>query len=68
MFLVGGGILTHGVPAAHHQIETWTQQAATTFGGFGEALVPMLVNGVAGVLAGALALAAWMLVRRISGR
>jgi predicted DNA repair protein MutK len=67
MFLVGGGILTHGVPAAHHLIEDWTQRAAA-LGSVGEALLPLLANGVAGVVAGALALGVWTLVRRISGR
>ena len=67
MFLVGGGILTHGVPAAHHLIEDWTQRAAV-LGSVGEALLPLLANGVAGVVAGALALGVWTLVRRISGR
>jgi len=67
MFLVGGGILTHGVPAAHHLIEDWTQRAAA-LGSVGEALLPLLANGVAGVVAGALALSVWTLVRRISGR
>lgn len=68
MFLVGGGILTHGLPAAHHLIESWTQQAGLVAGAVGETLLPMLANGVAGVVAGALALAAWTLLRRVSGR
>lgn len=68
MFLVGGGILTHGLPAAHHLIEDWTSRAAAAFGGLGEALVPMLANGVAGVIAGALVLAVWTLVQRVIGR
>ena len=68
MFLVGGGILTHGLPAAHHLIEDWTGRAAAAFGGLGEALVPMLANGVAGVIAGALVLAVWTLVQRVIGR
>jgi len=54
MFLVGGGILVHGVPALHHGLE----HLAHGFGGAFEALMPMLVNGVVGVLAGALAVAA----------
>lgn len=67
MFLVGGGILTHGLPAAHHLIEDWTLRAAT-LGSAGQAVLPMLVNGVAGVFAGALALGLWTLGRRVSGR
>ena len=52
MFLVGGGILTHGVPAVHHWIESVSQGA-----GAAAWLVPPLLNGVAGVIAGALVLA-----------
>ncbi|OOG84264.1 hypothetical protein B0E42_17215, partial [Pseudomonas sp. A25(2017)] len=47
MFLVGGGILTHGVPAVHHWIEGVTASA----GGAGF-IVPMLLNAVAGIVAG----------------
>ncbi|NBC47821.1 MAG: DUF808 family protein [Gammaproteobacteria bacterium] len=54
MFLVGGGILVHGVPALHHGLE----HLAHGFGGAFEALMPLLVNGLVGVLAGALAVAA----------
>jgi predicted DNA repair protein MutK len=60
MFLVGGGILTHGVPAAHHWIETLTQAG-------GLALQPVLALGLdafVGVLAGALVLAGVTLVQR----
>jgi uncharacterized protein len=67
MFLVGGGILTHGVPAAHHLIEDWTRRAGV-LGSVGETVLPLLVNSVAGVLTGALAVVVWTLVRRISGR
>jgi predicted DNA repair protein MutK len=56
MFLVGGGILTHGIPAAHHFIEAQG------------ALAGMLLNGLAGVLAGALALGVVLLVSRLRGR
>jgi uncharacterized protein len=61
MFLVGGGILTHGVPAAHHGIETLTNAA-------GSALQPVLALGVdalVGVLVGALVLGAVTVVQRV---
>lgn len=48
MFLVGGGILLHGVPALGHALEHWTQELG--------ALASLLNNlgaGLAGVLAGA---------------
>ncbi|AMB85276.1 hypothetical protein AWM79_08160 [Pseudomonas agarici] len=52
MFLVGGGILTHGVPALHH----WIEGVATATGGFA-AVVPTLLNAVVGIVAGALVMA-----------
>lgn len=52
MFLVGGGILTHGVPVVHHWIETVSQSAGALAW-----LVPVLLNGVAGIIAGAAVLA-----------
>ena len=39
MFLVGGGILVHGVPALHHLAHGW--QAA---GGLTGALLPLLLK------------------------
>jgi len=55
MFMVGGGILTHGVPAAHHLIEGLTGQTAAVIGGF-SVLMPTLLNAVAGIIAGAVVL------------
>ncbi|MGY2401542.1 DUF808 domain-containing protein [Pseudomonas sp. SDO5271_S396] len=60
MFLVGGGILTHGVPVVHHWIETVSQSA----GGVAW-LVPVLLNGVAGVIAGAAVLALVSVVGKV---
>ena len=58
MFLVGGGIITHGIPAAHHLIEWATHAAHTvpTIGGVLAALTPLLINVLAGVLTGAVVL------------
>jgi predicted DNA repair protein MutK len=55
MFMVGGGILTHGVPVVHHWIEGVTEQAAQAVGGF-SMIVPTLLDAVAGIIAGALVL------------
>lgn len=52
MFLVGGGILTHGVPVLHD----WIESVGAAAGSAGFA-VPMLLNGVAGIIAGAVVLA-----------
>ncbi|MGY2376183.1 DUF808 domain-containing protein [Pseudomonas sp. SDO524_S393] len=60
MFLVGGGILTHGVPVVHHWIETVSQSV----GGVAW-LVPVLLNGVAGVIAGAAVLALVSVVGKV---
>lgn len=60
MFLVGGGILTHGVPVVHHWIES--VGAAAGGGGF---IVPVLLNGVAGIVAGAVVLAGVMVISKI---
>ena len=58
MFLVGGGILTHGVPWLHHGIEAAAEAvaAAPALGGLFAALAPSLLNGLVGVVAGALVL------------
>jgi predicted DNA repair protein MutK len=48
MFLVGGGILVHGVPALHHLLEALMQRATSAL----QPLVEMLGNAVAGIVAG----------------
>ena len=60
MFLVGGGILTHGIPVVHHWIESVSEGA----GGAGF-IVPTLLNAVAGIVAGAAVLAVVMVVSKI---
>ncbi len=52
----GGGILTHGVPAAHHWIEGVAASSAQWLGVV-SAIVPTLLNAVAGIVAGAVVLA-----------
>jgi predicted DNA repair protein MutK len=63
MFLVGGGILVHGVPALHHAVE----HAVQGLGGFAQAVLPTLADGLVGVLAGTAVLAAVKLVQRLRG-
>lgn len=67
MFMVGGGILAHGIPVVHHFIEGWAQSAGTVavIGGVLDALTSSLLNALVGVIAGGLALAAVMLVKRV---
>ena len=57
MFLVGGGILTHGVPVLHHGIEVLAEAAARLPAGpLLAALTPSLAEALVGVIAGALVL------------
>ena len=63
MFLVGGGILAHGVPALHHAVEALARAA----GALG-AVLPLLADAVVGIAAGALALAAVAVFRKIAAR
>jgi len=67
MFLVGGGILMHGLPGAHHFVEAVAHAVATLpgVGGLLGALAPLLVDGLAGITAGALVLAAVSLGKRL---
>ena len=68
MFLVGGGILVHGIPALHHGIEAMGAAAgAWPLGGVWSALTTNLLNAVVGLVAGALVLGAWLLVQRLRG-
>ena len=53
MFLVGGGILVHGLPFLHHLVEAVTHG----LGAVSQWLVPMLINGAVGLVAGAIVLA-----------
>lgn len=65
MFLVGGGILVHGIPALHHGIEHLAELAhALPAAG---TLLPLLANGLIGVVAGALVLAAVTAIGRMRG-
>ncbi|WP_437591611.1 DUF808 domain-containing protein [Sorangium sp. So ce1000] len=64
MFLVGGGILTHGVPWLHHHIEDMTQGAGSVLG----AVVPSLANVVVGVAAGAVVLGVVTAVKQAVAR
>jgi uncharacterized protein len=58
MFLVGGGILTHGWPALHHGIEGLAQRigALPGVGSVLKTVAPTLMDGIAGIVAGALVL------------
>lgn len=69
MFLVGGGILTHGIPALHHAIEGLGQGVASVpgIGGLLAALAPVLGNALVGIVAGAIAVAVVTAIGRLRG-
>jgi uncharacterized protein len=60
MFLVGGGILTHNVPALHHIIEPYSK------GSFGT-IISMSFDAVIGILIGIVVLAAVVLFGKLRG-
>jgi hypothetical protein len=62
MFLVGGGILVHGIPPLAHAIEGFAGQVAAG----AAALLAALLHGVSGVVAGALVLAVVTLGQRFA--
>ena len=61
MFLVGGGILTHGVPAIHQGVETISHGMAAWL----QTVVSLSVDAVTGLLVGALVLGGVTLTKRI---
>ena len=61
MFLVGGGILVHGLAPLHHLIE----QLASGLPPWMGAVLPTMMDALVGLLAGAILLAAVLLVQRV---
>ncbi|CCJ75859.1 DUF808 family protein [Cronobacter muytjensii] len=64
MFLVGGGIVVHGVAPLHHAIEHW----AHGLGGVGAAVMPTVLNLVLGFIIGAVVLAVVKFIGRLRGK
>jgi predicted DNA repair protein MutK len=66
MFLVGGGILTHGIPGGEEVIHRLAHGAGAVpgIGWLVEAIMPALLNAAVGILAGAIVLAAVTLATR----
>ncbi|STQ90569.1 DUF808 domain-containing protein [Iodobacter fluviatilis] len=64
MFMVGGGILTHGFTPAHDLIHHWAEMGAQVPGvdWLLSAILPSVLNAMAGVLAGAILLGLFMLI------
>jgi len=67
MFLVGGGILVHGMPGAHGLVHAVTHaiEIVPAVGGVLASLAPLLIDALAGIVAGALILGGLTTVRRL---
>lgn len=67
MFLVGGGIISHGVPLLHHFTEGSVDYAEhiPTVGSIVGALTPTLINLVIGFVAGLIGLAIVSLIKKV---
>ncbi len=66
MFLVGGGILVHGIPGAHDLLHHWAESlgALPLAGAMLQAMASPLIGALTGIVAGALVLAGVMLSQR----
>ncbi len=66
MFLVGGGIVVHNVPAIHHFVEP----IIMNFSGHSvaTAILPILLNGIIGFVAGLNVVAVWTVVEKLRGK
>lgn len=70
MFMVGGGILIHGIPVAHQFIEHLAQSVnvVPSIGSMLEALTSLLLNAMAGIVSGGLVLTGVTLAGRVCQR
>jgi len=67
MFMVGGGILTHGIPPLHHWIESSAEAInhALALPTFGASVIASLIDACAGIVAGGMVLVLVTLAQRI---
>jgi len=67
MFLVGGGILVHGIPGSHDYVDAVVHAVETLpgVGGTLAMLAPLLIDALTGIIAGAVILAAISIARRL---
>jgi len=70
MFLVGGGIVVHGIGVLHHAVEGAAEHLGELpgVGALFAALTPMVLNAVAGIVTGAIVLGAVMAFQRLRKR
>ncbi|WP_224364611.1 DUF808 domain-containing protein [Hyalangium versicolor] len=67
MFLVGGGILTHGIPPLHHAIEGLAHGAGEVAGFLG-GITSSVADAVVGIIAGAVALGVVLASKKVLGK
>jgi predicted DNA repair protein MutK len=70
MFMVGGGIIGHAFEPLHHLAESAAHAVAgvPVVGGLLAALAPTVIDGVAGVIVGAVVLLGVTIVQRLRGK
>jgi predicted DNA repair protein MutK len=66
MFLVGGGIVSHGIPPLHHVIEAASHAVESI--PLAAPVLGALLQSLAGVVIGAIVLAGVLLFQRIRGK
>lgn len=67
MFLVGGGIIAHGIPTIGHAFEAWAQPLAAVAGALG-GLSKILLEGLLGVAVGAVLVGLFSAVQKLRSR
>jgi predicted DNA repair protein MutK len=70
MFLVGGGIIAHGVPFLHHFVEHSVEAVSVlpSLGSILGSVTGIALNGAVGIVAGLLVLGLWEVVSRLKGK
>lgn len=63
MFLVGGGIITHGIPPLY----AWIHQFTDGLGGTMSIVVPLLADAAIGIVAGVIVLSIVQAIQRVRG-
>lgn len=65
MFLVGGGILVHSIEPLHHFVHVIVEWLNLALGSFTEMIAPIVLEGITGLLAGAIVLALVSLIQKL---
>jgi uncharacterized protein len=63
MFLVGGGIVTHGIPPLHHAIQHLAQSA-----GVFAPVISLLLDGLCGLVSGVIVLVLFSSIQKLRGK